>query len=156
VVTFRFGDALSQKTSAGHKNFTLKFLAKGKIGAQAPGLYLNNYEEAGETKKLLVTDLEPSSARTVFACFDEPQFKATFRVQISTTFGYISLSNMPVDDVINDPERTSNQLYRFQTTPKMSTYLLCVVMCQLVYKEDFAGKIPVRVYAPPTLISQAE
>lgn len=44
----------------------------------------------------------------------------------------------------------------FETTPIMSTYLLCLVVCKYDYYEDQSGPIPVRVYAPSEKIKYAK
>uniref|UniRef100_A0A183JQP2 Peptidase_M1_N domain-containing protein n=1 Tax=Schistosoma curassoni TaxID=6186 RepID=A0A183JQP2_9TREM len=44
------------------------------------GLYISRYLENGIYKYLASTDLEPSDARSILPCWDEPEFKAKFKV----------------------------------------------------------------------------
>jgi hypothetical protein len=44
----------------------------------------------------LVTMFKPSTARVMFPCFDEPQFRASFTVHVTTPFEFTVISNMPV------------------------------------------------------------
>lgn len=45
---------------------------------------------------MAATHFEPTFARTAFPCFDEPQFKAKFKVSIYRDRFHIALCNMPV------------------------------------------------------------
>lgn len=45
---------------------------------------------------LATTHFEPTYARSAFPCFDEPQFKARFRVSIFRDRFHIALCNMPI------------------------------------------------------------
>jgi len=44
---------------------------------------------------LAVTKFHPSDARRAFPNFDEPRFKATFRITLRHRHEFIALSNMP-------------------------------------------------------------
>lgn len=44
---------------------------------------------------LIASQLEPTYARTVYPCFDEPAMKATFNIRIIHDPSYVALSNMP-------------------------------------------------------------
>lgn len=45
---------------------------------------------------LATTHFEPTYARSAFPCFDEPQFKARFKMSILRDRFHISLFNMPI------------------------------------------------------------
>ena len=73
--------------------------------------------------------LSPTQARRVWPCFDEPSLKANFSVTIIHPPEYTALSNMPST---GDPELYDEGGWlrtRFETTPKMSTYLVAFVVC---------------------------
>ncbi len=92
------------------------------------GMYPCYYQHDGIAKELVATQFESHHAREVFPCIDEPAAKATFDVTLTTETGVTALSNMPQADqrVENDRLITS-----FQTTPRMSTYLLAWVVGEL-------------------------
>lgn len=96
----------------------------GVITDAMHGLYPCYYEHEGIKKELLATQFESHHAREVFPCIDEPEAKATFDVTLTTEQDVTVLGNMPVkqQDIQNDLLVTT-----FDTTPRMSTYLLAWV-----------------------------
>ena len=108
------------------------------------GLYLCNYRQDGHTCRLFATQFESHYARKCFPCVDEPSAKATFDLSITVNSPDVQtvLSNMPGEQV--------NHTWRFQTTPKMSTYLLAFVGGNFVSKSDRTKRgVKVNVYATP-------
>jgi len=51
---------------------------------------------------LATTHFEPTYARSAFPCFDEPQFKARFKMSIIRDRFHIALFNMPVINTEDD------------------------------------------------------
>ncbi len=108
------------------------------------GLYLCKYRQDGHTCRLFATQFESHYARECFPCIDEPSAKATFDLSITVNSPDVQtvLSNMPGEQV--------NHTWRFQTTPKMSTYLLAFVGGNFVSKSDRTKRgVKVNVYATP-------
>ncbi|KAJ6532863.1 peptidase family M1-domain-containing protein [Mycena vulgaris] len=121
------------------------------------------------------TFLEPTYARHMFPCWDEPALKATFAVSLISHAGMVNLSNMPSFfegpyDPVQDPlepsfavdnDATDWIITRFETMPKMSTYILAFANGPFAHLESsyttLSGRIcPVRTYATPDLIGQAQ
>ncbi|KAE8736527.1 hypothetical protein FOCC_FOCC018018, partial [Frankliniella occidentalis] len=68
------------------------------------GFYVSTYEEKGETKRLATTQFESTHAREAFPCFDEPSFKARFKIVIGHDSKLKARSNMPgVTQSTEDP-----------------------------------------------------
>ena len=108
------------------------------------GLYECHYNENGEQKIMLATQFESHFAREVFPCVDEPAAKAQFSLQINTATQCQVLSNMPI-------ETEDDGHVTFQTTPKMSPYLLAFVVGDLHKKTARTKRgVEVNVYATPT------
>ena len=108
------------------------------------GLYLCKYRQDGHTCRLFATQFESHYARKCFPCVDEPSAKATFDLSITVNSPDVQtvLSNVPGEQV--------NHTWRFQTTPKMSTYLLAFVGGNFVSKSDRTKRgVKVNVYATP-------
>lgn len=83
------------------------------------GIYPSYYEVDGVQKQLIGTQFETNSARQAFPGIDEPEAKATFDVaiQFDEQAGETILANMPEISCVDG-------VHRFDTTVKMSTYLL--------------------------------
>ncbi|MGG6818043.1 UNVERIFIED_CONTAM: M1 family metallopeptidase [Streptococcus canis] len=109
---------------------TLVIEFSGHITDNMTGIYPSYYTKDGEKKEVISTQFESHFAREAFPCIDEPQAKATF--DLSLTFdqeaGDIALSNMPE---INVERRQETGLWTFDTTPRMSSYLLAFALGNL-------------------------
>lgn len=119
----------------------------GAINDQLHGLYPCKYELDGEQKELLATQFESHYAREVFPCVDEPAAKATFDLTLVTEPNVTVIGNMPV---VAQHASGSTLTTTFDTTPKMSSYLLAFVIGNL---QKATGKttsgVDVTVYATP-------
>ncbi|MCI4363029.1 MAG: M1 family metallopeptidase [Thermoplasmata archaeon] len=90
----------------------------GAVGQKTlSGLYASR--DAGRT--YLTTMMEPVGCRRLLPCLDRPDQKAVFRLSVTTERGLTVISNTPVATVEEQEERTC---WRFEPTPRMSTYLL--------------------------------
>lgn len=105
---------------------TLEF--SGNITDSMHGIYPCYYTHQGVAKEVLATQFESHHAREAFPCIDEPAAKATFNLTLETEKDVTSLSNMPIAEHSTQNDR---QIIRFQTTPRMSTYLLAFASGEL-------------------------
>ena len=103
----------------------------GVITDALHGLYPCHFAENDTKKELLVTQFESHYAREVLPCIDEPEAKATFDVSLTTETGVKVLGNMPA---AKTREEAGRLVTTFETTPKMSTYLLAFVIGELQSK----------------------
>ncbi|HBN54457.1 MAG TPA: aminopeptidase [Stenotrophomonas sp.] len=104
--------------------YTLATDYSGVINTQANGLFALDYPTEAGSRRALFTQFENSDARRFIPSWDEPGFKATFDLAINVPEADMAVSNMPVAS----SKTLGNGLKQvvFQTTPKMSTYLLFV------------------------------
>ena len=108
------------------------------------GLYLCKYRLDGQDKELFATQFESHYARQCFPCIDEPEAKATFDVSITSTD--------PDDSIIlsNMPGHKDGDTWTFDTTPRMSTYLLAFVGGRLISRSGKTNRgVEVSTYATP-------
>ncbi len=101
------------------------------------GLYKSKYGK----DYILVTDLEPAEARTVFPCVDAPAYKAVFRLQITTESGLGVIANTSL--VRTQDAGAGRTTYTFQETPRMSTYLFFFAIGRFEETKRTAGGIDV-------------
>ncbi|MEI6053957.1 MAG: M1 family metallopeptidase [Candidatus Saccharibacteria bacterium] len=116
----------------GNHVIVIKF--NGEITDSMHGLYPCYFEHNGIKKELLATQFESHHAREVFPCIDEPAAKATFDLTLDTELDVVVLSNMPV---IKQSVDNNIMTTIFETTPKMSSYLLAWVVGELHKKTAF-------------------
>ncbi|KAJ7343676.1 leucyl aminopeptidase [Mycena albidolilacea] len=153
-VTFVFPNALPAGSKA-----QLKVAFNGVLKSSMTGYYMSAWEQDGQTKYYSLTQFEPTDARAAFPCWDEPLLKATFAITMVSHADTINLSNMPaISEEIYEPgSSASNQssemstllsslpleqkwkISKFQTTPKMSTYIVAFANGPFVFLEQKAA-----------------
>ena len=132
-------------TAIGPHNIVITF--SGKITDAMHGLYPCYFEHDGVKKQLFATQFESHHAREVFPCADEPEAKATFDVTLTTTPGITVLGNQPVKW---QREKDEKLVTTFETTPRMSSYLLAFVVGDLHKKTALTKRgVEVSVWATP-------
>ncbi|XP_059049750.1 membrane alanyl aminopeptidase-like [Achroia grisella] len=94
------------------------------------GIYRSWYFENPNNTALPIymasTQFQGTSARKAFPCYDEPSFKATFDIRIRHSTQFKSWSCTRINNTI--PEGTTYVTDVYHTTPKMSTYLLALIV----------------------------
>ncbi len=115
---------------------------KGANNEQMHGFYRSRYMKDGKEEYMLSTQFEPADARSAFPCFDEPSFKARFDLSVVADEKFDVISNMPIKKTVKMGE--GRKLVSFQTTPRMSTYLLYIGVGKFDYYEETLGRVAVR------------
>ncbi|XP_003920780.1 endoplasmic reticulum aminopeptidase 2 isoform X1 [Saimiri boliviensis] len=132
-----------------HLKYYVAIDFQAKLADGFEGFYKSTYRTiGGETRILAVTDFEPTQARMAFPCFDEPLFKANFSIKIRRESRHIALSNMPKVKTI---ELEGGLLEdHFETTVKMSTYLVAYIVCDFhSVSGTTSSGVKVSIYASP-------
>ena len=113
----------------------------GIISTELNGFYKS--EQDGHI--IMSTQFEPIYARKCFPCFDEPAFKATFKLEIVAPADRLVLSNTNIEEIIVFDSR--NNLYKFESTPIMSTYLVAFYIGEADYVEaSTTDNVQIRVW----------
>jgi aminopeptidase N len=138
---------VGQKLFAGSYTVTMEF--SGTITRQMDGIYPCIFTQDGKEKMLIATQFESHDARKAFPCIDEPEAKAIFELTLVTPHDETVLSNTPVASQ-SPIAGTTLQTTTFESTPRMSTYLLAFAFGELGYTEGTTKDgITVRAYATP-------
>jgi aminopeptidase N len=123
---------------------TLRISYTGILNDKLRGFYLSN----ANGRKYAVSQMEATDARRAFPSFDEPAKKATFDITLMIDAADTAISNgRPLSDTPG-PEPGKHTI-RFATTPKMSTYLVALLVGDFVCREGIAATTPIRVCATP-------
>lgn len=123
---------------------TIRITYTGILNDKLRGFYLSK----ANGRSYAVSQMEATDARRAFPCFDEPAKKATFDIALMIDAGDSAISNgRPVSDTPG-PEPGKHTV-TFATTPKMSTYLVALLVGDFVCREGSSDGIAVRVCSTP-------
>ena len=130
---------------------TLELEWTGGIRESLRGLYRSTRGE----ERYAATQFEAADARRALPCFDEPEFKATWQLELTHASGLVALSNAPATgtvDLGDGRARTS-----FARMPKISSYLVAFFVgpFEATAPASTPGGTPVRVWMPPGLAVRA-
>ncbi|PIC27245.1 hypothetical protein B9Z55_019563 [Caenorhabditis nigoni] len=130
------------------ENLEVFIIFGGYLREDLKGYYITkSTKPTGEPMINAVTQFEATSARFMFPCFDEPQFKATWQVKLTYPTGAVGLTNTIDMESIEDGDFTSTT---YKRTVKMSSYLLAIFVGDVQFKETTTNRgLRIRVYADP-------
>ncbi|KAH8311148.1 hypothetical protein KR044_004571, partial [Drosophila immigrans] len=131
------------------QRYRLEILYTGIMGTRPKGLYYMPYEDANtnDTVYVAATQSEPTYARLIFPCYDEPAFKSNYTIRLTHSSSLNAVSNMPVEKLQNQGELTTTT---FQTTPPMSTYLVAFVISNFECISETHRGVTQSIYSSPT------
>lgn len=127
---------------------------EGHINNRSVGLYRSSYKtESGNTSWVASSQFQPTDARRAFPCFDEPGLKATYEVKIIRRPGTVSLSNMP--SWKTEAWGDNWELVTYNTTPVMSSYLLALVIGDIMPYKNVTNQ-GVQVWSRPSMVQHGD
>ncbi|NWZ36876.1 AMPN Aminopeptidase, partial [Brachypodius atriceps] len=130
----------------------------GELADDLAGFYRSEYtDESGNRQVVATTQMQAADARKAFPCFDEPAMKANFTVTLIHPSNYTAISNMPAKNTreqVIDGE--SWNVTEFDTTPRMSTYLLAFIVSQFDYVHNDSEGILIRIWGRPKAIQEGQ
>jgi aminopeptidase N len=84
---------------------------------------LHRFADPVDGNVYLYSDLETFDAHRVYACFDQPDLKATYELTVLAPEGWLVVSNMAPDVDGGAPADNGGRLWHFQPTPVIATYI---------------------------------
>ena len=113
---------------------------------------LHRFVDPVDGEVYLYSQFETADAKRMFACFDQPDLKATFDVVVTAPAHWQVISNGATIDARNDGDVVTHV---FATTPKMSTYLVALIAGPYaVWRDtyhDEHGEIPLGIFCRASL-----
>ncbi|MDE0880819.1 MAG: M1 family metallopeptidase, partial [Sphingomonas bacterium] len=144
---------LPRRATVGKHSVALQWT--GTINQSAAGLFAIDYtNDDGSKARMLATQFEAPDARRFAPMWDEPAFKAKFRLKTTAPKGQLAFSNMPTTTVTTNAD--GSQLYSFADTPVMSSYLLYLGMGDLERKTVMSGKTEIGVITRRGVVDQGD
>jgi len=139
MVTLAVRKPLAAGLATVHVNYT------GILNSEMRGFYMGKDDQG---RKYAATQFESTDARRAFPSFDEPAFKASFDITVIADKGHTVISN--TKEVSDTPgPGIGKHTVRFDTSSRMSSYLVAVAVGEFEYIEGSADGIPIRIYTTP-------
>ena len=102
---------------------TVRVLATGRYMNTGEGLH--RFVDPVDDEVYLYTQFEVSDARRMFACFEQPDLKATYQLTVTAPDHWRVISNSPTPEPAAAGEGTAT--WAFSPTERMSTYLVALI-----------------------------
>ena len=121
----------------------------GTLNDKLRGWYRSTFvDDDGVTRTIATSQMQSTDCRRAFPCFDEPDFKAVFAVELVVEDGLIAISNGR--EVSRESAGEGRARVRFADTMPMSTYLVAFVVGPLEATDpvDVNG-VPLRIVHVP-------
>ncbi|SDF48396.1 aminopeptidase N [Blastococcus aurantiacus] len=110
---------------------------------------LHRFLDPEDGQVYLYTQFEPADAKRMFACFDQPDLKATFTLHVTAPFDWQVVSNS--GDRIIEAGANGAQLVHFAPTKRLSTYLVALIAGPYAKVTDSHDGIPLGLYCRASL-----
>ncbi|XP_050667554.1 membrane alanyl aminopeptidase-like [Leptidea sinapis] len=130
------------------RNYTLmiEYSSTMNEGPMKRGIWRGWYKDANGTERIYATThFQPYNARQAFPCWDEPLYKAVFKIHLSAPANYDAIfSNTALESESTNGGRVTKNFYE---TPKMSSYLVTFLVSESfqVIAENKSFTPPIRI-----------
>jgi aminopeptidase N len=111
---------------------------------------LHRFTDPADKDVYLYSDLETFDAHRIYACFDQPDLKATFELTVTAQDDWKVISNM-APDVAAAPAGPGRSRWHFPPTPVLSTYITAVAAGPYFEVTDEHDGIPLGIYCRQSL-----
>ncbi|MFC7465191.1 aminopeptidase N [Brachybacterium sp. GCM10030252] len=121
----RFDGARVRLPALAEGENVVRILADGNYMNTGEGLH--RFVDPVDDEVYLYTQFEVSDARRMFACFEQPDLKATFRLTVTAPDHWRVISNAPSPQPAPLEGRDGAATWSFEPTERISTYLVALI-----------------------------
>jgi aminopeptidase N len=111
---------------------------------------LHRFTDPADGGVYCYTDFEPYDAHRLYACFDQPDLKATFEFTVLAPEAWKVISNT-APDAVAEPAGPGTARWHFPPGPVMSTYITAIVAGPYFEVTEQHDGIPLGVYCRQSL-----
>jgi len=156
------GVAISPRDAFGGERVAIDGLAEtneliivAECAYSRSGEGLHRFTDPADGNVYMYSDLETFDAHRIYACFDQPDLKATYELTAFAPEGWLVISNMaPVTEGGSEvPGNPGARLWHFPPTPVMSTYITHVSAGPYHVVRDEHDGIPLGIACRQSLAS---
>jgi aminopeptidase N len=114
---------------------------------------LHRFTDPVDGETYLYTQFETFDAHRMYACFDQPDLKATFRFSVDAPQHWVIVSNMPgtKDQAVAEAEPGWPGHWEFEPTPRQASYITALVAGPYHVASDEHDGIPLRIMCRESL-----
>lgn len=87
---------------------------------------LHRFVDPSDDRVYLYSQFESADARRTYACFEQPDLKASFQFTVRAPRDWIVVSNSP-DPEPSPADDSATRTWRFEPTPRISTYITAII-----------------------------
>ncbi|MFD4198378.1 aminopeptidase N, partial [Amycolatopsis thermoflava] len=125
----------------------------GRAQYSRTGEGLHRFRDPLDGRVYLHTKFEPFAAHTVFACFDQPDLKATVELTVTAEDGWVVIANAEPADP-DPPAAGGRRVWRFRPTPPLPPYLVAFAAGPFRRIGSRHGPVPMGLYARDSLAAE--
>ncbi len=119
-------------------------------GYSRSGEGMHRFTDPADGGVYMYTDLETFDAHRVYACFDQPDLKATFEFQVTARQGWQVISNTAPETVAQAPT-AKTAFWAFPPTAVLPTYVTAVAAGRYHVVRDEHDGIPLGIFCRESL-----
>ena len=139
--------AFQTKAALQPGTYHLSLTFQSKISEIPRGLFIQYYRSGDNLEHIISTQMEPTDARKLFPCWDEPAFRAGYQLTVKAKKEETVMSNMPITG--EEPLGSGEKLVAFEGTPTMASYLFVLACGKFEWLADEAAGVKLRILTTP-------
>jgi len=143
----------------GHRLTLSGLAADNELVVDADGAYmrtgegLHRFVDPVDGAVYLYSQFETFDAHRMYACFDQPDLKATFRLAVNAPADWVCISNGAVEQ---QPPAGASGTWRFAETARLPTYVTALVAGPYASAHDEHDGIPLGIYCRRSLFEHLD